>query len=796
MAVTTNVPSDNFDDWRRDGQDLTKFVNQNSGTVQTRTGDNLTPLPVRDQQFAEKISSLGFVRLEGVTFKTGATVPDNKSLLLWATADGGTGFYYYFSGEIPSGGKIVPPDSTPASTGGTGQGGWLVIDDLEQRLADIKSAVLIANVEARKVIPQGGFVNLEWFDENLVYNGVYDCYPAYVAAKAAVGTGRIVIAGKAGDVCHFATYPNEAEILVGPLFDVSEGVRLKITQAAGLTPMYGNSTIRVVRNTEIYEATTDTYIYASPQINNRIEQRNITLNANDADMTKVTAYDMVSEVTAKKLNWDGLGDTFDADVYSATTASSAQLNTAHDGYVHLGMVRLSAGESVSCAFSDFNNTDTAVMCVVSCAGGYYGLYGSNNNAVLTSFAKPISGARTTAALDTEMTGYSQYRLPVSNVTIKVIDNRHFAICVNGVDVHNVITTSDILEVGIGAYDLGSTATVLTMNDFIKIKSAPIVSGHKSLTLAVFGDSISAGSGVQHVYASWPEQVKQVLDGVGGIRVKSVLNYAVSGATSGTQAPLVTSGNIATADYVLFLLGTNDVQGGVALATYLSNMTTMINTCLSNNKRVIVGIPPMFYTQSDALGVTGKTSGNATTNTAAGAVYRSGLIRLCATLGVKVVDTLGGSGAVIAPMLDRATYLDSTVTDNIHPTVFGRTQLACQFAKAIIGYITDDGNKRVTGALPTSGLLSGSTFVTEPAQYSLHGGAVQITGVIDVQASLTDGTVIYKLPINLRPSVPQRFVVFDGTTSFSILAVAPNGDVLVYSSPNTATFISMQMRYDV
>lgn len=151
MAITTNVPSDNFDDWRRDGQDLTRFVNQNSGVVNTRTGDSLTPLPVRDQQFAAKIASLGFTRIEGATFETGATVPDTTSLLLWAAADGGTGFYYYFSGEIPAGGKIVPPDSTPASAGGTGDGGWLVIDDLEARLAD--GTVTLA-------VPQAGPLNV------------------------------------------------------------------------------------------------------------------------------------------------------------------------------------------------------------------------------------------------------------------------------------------------------------------------------------------------------------------------------------------------------------------------------------------------------------------------------------------------------------------------------------------------------------------------------------------------------------------------------------------------------------
>jgi len=147
MALTTNVPSDRFEDLQRDVQDATRFSNA-TAQYQNRVGETITPIPMRDQQYAAKIAALGFARLEGFTFETGATVPDGRSLLLWSTADGGTGFYYYFSGEIPSGGKIVPPDSTPASTGGTGAGGWLVIDDLEARLASAGSQELVGGVKA------------------------------------------------------------------------------------------------------------------------------------------------------------------------------------------------------------------------------------------------------------------------------------------------------------------------------------------------------------------------------------------------------------------------------------------------------------------------------------------------------------------------------------------------------------------------------------------------------------------------------------------------------------------------
>lgn len=136
MAGCDGVPlAEDIAEFVEDMAYVETFVETSALTATTPQGTVRRTLAGIDAAAAARIAALGFVRIEGATFETGATVPDNRSLLLWATADGGTGFYYYFSGEIPSGGKIVPPDSTPASTGGTGDGGWLVIDDLEVRLA-------------------------------------------------------------------------------------------------------------------------------------------------------------------------------------------------------------------------------------------------------------------------------------------------------------------------------------------------------------------------------------------------------------------------------------------------------------------------------------------------------------------------------------------------------------------------------------------------------------------------------------------------------------------------------------
>lgn len=77
-------------------------------------------------------SSFGYIVLSGVSFTTGATVNLNEVLL-----DTATGEYYQWTGEFPSGGKIVPPSSSPSTTGGEGPGKWLAVGyaALKQMLA-------------------------------------------------------------------------------------------------------------------------------------------------------------------------------------------------------------------------------------------------------------------------------------------------------------------------------------------------------------------------------------------------------------------------------------------------------------------------------------------------------------------------------------------------------------------------------------------------------------------------------------------------------------------------------------
>ncbi len=122
--------------------------------------------------------AFGYIPLIGVTFTTGATVHLNE--VLFNNADG---FYYKWTGVFPTGGKVVPPNSTPQSTGDVGPGKWLSVGSsvLKDQLSAVDGFKLIGTcssmVELRSVVPEfdgqqiilRGYYADQPYDENVVY---------------------------------------------------------------------------------------------------------------------------------------------------------------------------------------------------------------------------------------------------------------------------------------------------------------------------------------------------------------------------------------------------------------------------------------------------------------------------------------------------------------------------------------------------------------------------------------------------------------------------------------------------
>ena len=152
------------------------------------------------------------------TFVTGGTlaVGDSDMAVLWPLTAGGDGQYYLWKGAHP---KIIPASSTPASTGGVSDSGWLPLGDitLREELAATDGSALVGfeqvgadsvdrTVESKLqeiITPQ---------DKGAVGDGVTNDQAAFDALEAMVGSIQVDMLGKTYLV---TTYPNSKHYFNG-----------------------------------------------------------------------------------------------------------------------------------------------------------------------------------------------------------------------------------------------------------------------------------------------------------------------------------------------------------------------------------------------------------------------------------------------------------------------------------------------------------------------------------------------------------------------------------------------------
>ena len=122
------------------------------------------------------LSDLGY-RVASFTFNNGGSlaVGDTDVAVLWSIADGGDGNYYRWKGSYP---KVVPANSTPSSSGGVSDSGWMPVGDITLRgdlaSSDTGKGVSLVYGAAKKSeldavsIKSRGYVSvLEYIPENL-----------------------------------------------------------------------------------------------------------------------------------------------------------------------------------------------------------------------------------------------------------------------------------------------------------------------------------------------------------------------------------------------------------------------------------------------------------------------------------------------------------------------------------------------------------------------------------------------------------------------------------------------------
>ncbi len=125
------VPSESPFDFKFNAGKIDEFVTSMGWTYTDRFGQKHFTIEGINYLAQQAMNAFGYVILTGKTFTTGATI-NNPNEVLLNTADGE---YYKWTGSFASGPKVVPANSTPASTGGIAPGAWIGVGDASLRAA-------------------------------------------------------------------------------------------------------------------------------------------------------------------------------------------------------------------------------------------------------------------------------------------------------------------------------------------------------------------------------------------------------------------------------------------------------------------------------------------------------------------------------------------------------------------------------------------------------------------------------------------------------------------------------------
>lgn len=132
MATTPTqlpVPSEKPQDLKFNAGKIDEFVTSMGWTYTDRFGNKHYTIAGINYLAQQVMNAFGYITLTGVDFDTGATVNTPNEVLF----NPGDNSYYKWTGSFASGGKVVPQESTPESTGGIGPGKWINVGDTALR---------------------------------------------------------------------------------------------------------------------------------------------------------------------------------------------------------------------------------------------------------------------------------------------------------------------------------------------------------------------------------------------------------------------------------------------------------------------------------------------------------------------------------------------------------------------------------------------------------------------------------------------------------------------------------------
>lgn len=400
-----------------------------------------------------------------------------------------------------------------------------------------------------------------------------------------------------------------------------------------------------------------------------------------------------------------------------------------------------------------------------------------------------------------------YFMSNAHITVDLLDAYRFQIGINGTCIYDGRLVNPILEQGPASFPAG---TGNGYGYYVHRVDNPLPLSPRPKRVLCVGDSLT-----DDINVGWPRDVRAVLQDSLGTQIEYFNNIAVAGETLSQQRVRVDAlGPLTGYTDVFMMIGTNDIQGQTALASFQANMLYLLTLfAVNNNINVCVAMPPQYYTR--ALAVAHGGFGQNAVNYERGGIYRTIIGSIVGQLvnqnyKISFLDTGKVFGPISANQLDynaTGNEQDRNVMDNIHSTRRGRTKLAQWFGSACLGLVMPRRSRKLAAApVPTTWQRGGWTFTGASGINAINSFGITEDGRKWLQITMAAGTLtadtpILKLPRMMYPdagSATIRLAAISGIAAARVAIVGPgvatSGEVQ-HAGATAGNFLHFVTEYD-